>query len=453
MTGCCCDPCRRCVEIIGPTGASGGIGATGASGATGFAGATGSTGASGVVGATGATGATGIQGASGVDGVTGATGATGATGIQGATGASGVDGATGATGATGVQGATGASGPLGTALQFEPAHTLWVAASWPIGADPLVFFTNITGALVQALALGPTFVFPVVIHIFPGTYVENLTLVSNVHLVGESYEAVTIDGTILWTPGANVNLPFTNALENVTIHRLRLIQSTTVDATMKVSNLSTFNGLETIWVGAPAAIDFIARTTANVDFFNLYVCITDQFNMTNGIGNFQNTNVVRAGVTITGGNYAFRFLTGSVQGMSIFNGADSQITYDHIDHFGTITVSGTNVSFVGKNSDLGPAITINVGNFGFLHNCAYAILNGTGTVNRTFTTITVGPTVMNNNAVVISPAFISASYVASFSQTVGIPTPIRIDAPTVNSFNLFDPAGGNTFDVTLLQLA
>ena len=107
---CGCDsnmscPCR-CVQYIGPRGATGPAGAAGPQGVTGATGPTGATGAAGPTGPAGL----GITGPTGAAGPRGATGPAGVAGPQGVTGATGPTGATGAAGPTGVMGPTGAAG-------------------------------------------------------------------------------------------------------------------------------------------------------------------------------------------------------------------------------------------------------------------------------------------------------------------------------------------------------
>ena len=156
----------------GPTGPAGGptgpTGVDGATGPTGADGATGPTGADGATGPTGAgtTGATGPTGVAGVDGATGPTGITGDAGTTGATGPTGVAGVDGATGPTGI---TGPTGP-GTAIQAT--KTLYVDSnrtdSYVEDGSIATPFKTITDANTTATA-------GCLIHVFPGTYTDNIT--------------------------------------------------------------------------------------------------------------------------------------------------------------------------------------------------------------------------------------------------------------------------------------
>ena len=83
-----------------------------------------------------------------------------------------------------------------------PARTLFVAQSWSPGVDPMVFFTTINAALAQAATMTPASGNPVAVIIFPGTYPEDIEIPSWVFLSSGSTEqnAVTINGTVTWTP-------------------------------------------------------------------------------------------------------------------------------------------------------------------------------------------------------------------------------------------------------------
>jgi hypothetical protein len=102
-------------------------------------------------------------------------------------------------------------GPLlikGDQVSVAPGRVLWVAPSWPVGADPSIYFTTITAAITQAATMSPAFNNQVSIVIFPATYHENLTLVSNVNYVGlpSTFGTVFLNGNATWTPGYDVNL-------------------------------------------------------------------------------------------------------------------------------------------------------------------------------------------------------------------------------------------------------
>lgn len=121
----------------------------------------------------------------------------------------------------------------GTGVQFEPQNTLFVSPVWPAGSDPLVFFTTVAAALVQAAALGPTSTNSVQILIFPGTYLDDLVMVSNVCLTGTGNTICSIAGTITWTAGVGVNAPQAGDFENVTFVNLSVLGESVFDTTSK----------------------------------------------------------------------------------------------------------------------------------------------------------------------------------------------------------------------------
>jgi len=137
-------------------------------------------------------------------------------------------------GGRGRQGPAGAPGP-----GFEPARTLFVAQSWPAGVNPAVFFTSIPPALTAAAALTPTISDPVLVVVFPGTYADPLTLVSNVHIASFSRRDVLISGATTWAPGAGVNAPQTAANEFIGVVHINFSAPISVDATAKAADLST----------------------------------------------------------------------------------------------------------------------------------------------------------------------------------------------------------------------
>src|SRR5262245_47439344 len=105
-------------------------------------------------------------------------------------------------------------------------RTLFVAKSWSIpdpSRAPPICFTLIADALAQAATMAPSSESPVAIIIFPGTYIEHIDLQSWVFLSSASthQNAVTIDGTITWTPNAA-------GFEAVQLYFLTIARPTTV---------------------------------------------------------------------------------------------------------------------------------------------------------------------------------------------------------------------------------
>src|SRR5262249_31241677 len=105
---------------------------------------------------------------------------------------------------------------------------------WP-GADTEVFFTTIADALAQAETMTPEDGNPVAVIIFPGTYAENIEILSWVFLSSASthQNAVTIKGKVTWKPTGT-------GFEVVQLYFLDIRDTTTVDTTGKTGGQTTF---------------------------------------------------------------------------------------------------------------------------------------------------------------------------------------------------------------------
>ena len=128
----------------------------------------------------------------GSPGLTGSVGATGATGPVGATGPQGIPGATGA------QGPVGPVGPQG--LTGAAAARYLVDSTLAFGAT----HTSIQAAINQATADGYGSANQTTILVRPGSYTENVTLASGIHLtaiVGAKSFATQINGQVTHSSG------------------------------------------------------------------------------------------------------------------------------------------------------------------------------------------------------------------------------------------------------------
>lgn len=109
-----------------------------------------------------------------------------------------------------------------TGVQFEPARVMHVSPQWPVGVDTARYFTTVASAVTAASALvpAPSQASPVWVYIYPGNFVENITLPSFVYLRGVTanswnlsmYGVATAQGVVgptingvTWTPVAATN--------------------------------------------------------------------------------------------------------------------------------------------------------------------------------------------------------------------------------------------------------
>jgi hypothetical protein len=199
--------------------------------------------------------------------------------------------------------AVGPTGPFGP--QFEPARTLFVAQSWPAGADPLVFFTSIQAAINQAATMTPTDANHVDVIIYPGTYNGNITLVSCVDVVAAGGEgSVQIVGTLTWTPGVGPNAPLTAVTERIAFERIFVTGSFSFDSTGKSAT-----GSVVMHCNASAFAGIIANGRAGdtiEDIMFFYNCVW----LTKGANTYVFTNMGQTGVALVGTRFSDMALAG-----------------------------------------------------------------------------------------------------------------------------------------------
>ena len=451
----------------GPTGSAAADGQTGPTGpAGGSTGPTGPTGNMGLTGPTGATGGPGATGLTGPDGITGPTGPgpAGPTGPTGPTGPDGLTGPTGPTGFTGPDGATGATGATGAdGSEFAPARTLFVAQSWPPGVDPTIYFTTISAALVQAATMTPTQANQVAILIFPGTYVENLTLVSNVSLIGTAFQNITIIGNITWTPGAGVNAPQTALPEAVSIENLVVgapaANLLLIDSTGKAAGSAQFFAYESAF----QTVTVIGRGIGQDNFF-MFDCI-----LLTGGTSFTNMTGVIAPIA-----FGVELVSSRLRGVTFAGNTLARIQGgEQVGAAGTIALTGTalvicqgfNVSrpvtvasgcSFTLQDQLTATLTVAAGGTADLRGANFATnanLVGPGTINRTTWTQIFGPTVAGANVVPITNApFPDGVYNVSLQLIAGPGNAgVTVTGKTGTDFTINDAVGGNTFDVSIIH--
>lgn len=348
--------------------------------------------------------------------------------------------------------------PLEIKAGFSPSRALYVSKAWPTGSNPLIYFTTISAALAQAATMNPLSSNKVLIAVFPGTYTENLVLVSNVSLCAAtpSQGDVTTNGTITWTPGAGVNAPQTTTLEQVNFNSISQTSGNTFtfDSTGKTSNSAVFDSQEATF-GTPT---FTGRGT-NVDTALIYLSNffgTATFNNMTGSGQTVGLELFGARFRGTnfGGNTVARIAGGNfLLGTMALTGT-ANVTVAGITHVNTCTVaSGCSLTIAGSN--IVSTITVASGGAADVRGCNYggnANLIGPGTINRTTWCQTTGTTGVGPNAITFNPPYPDATNLNVVAQQVsGIAGTTTITAKTGAGCTLGDTTGGNVFDLVVVH--
>jgi hypothetical protein len=428
--------------LTGPTGATGTTGITGPDGNTGPTGP-GPAGPTGPTGPTGNTGPTGPTGPTGNTGPTGPTGTIGATGPTGPTGTIGATGPTGPTGSTGPIGLTGSTGPN---IQFEPARTLFVAQSWPVGSDPAVYFTTIQAALNKAAlnygtgGLTPTAANPMCVIVSPGTYPGAVDLVSNVHLVGSSQQrAVVISGAVQWTPGIGINAPQFAVQENLNLAFLTFLGTFLMDAALAPKAGAQPVGRGLIFAGG---FTFNGPAAGVLWVACVFVSAGQSFN---NVSTTCTACVINATWSLTGTS-SMRFSGGTIGVIPVLTGtAVLQVSVP--------TLPGATVG-VGCSLDApGTKVTAPITGLGAVdvrganYNSNANLTGITGTCRRSNWTGSV-VTVLGPNLITLLPAYTANTYVVNFEPAVGFAA-LTVTAKLAGSFTLNDPVGGQTFNYSI----
>ena len=331
--------------------------------------------------------------------------------------------------------------------QFIPERTLFVAQSWPAGSDPTVFFTAIDAALAQAATLTPTATNQVLIEIFPGTYPQNLNLVSWVTLRGAgAFPNVIITGTVTWAPTATVS-------ESMFLYFLRTNGLVTINTTGKTGGQTStifyncFLSGSLVYTGRSAVAG--APTRDLLQFFN---CVPGQtpFTITTA-----EVSVIACRLSAMTFNGAARF---SIVGSETIPAATMQWFVNGTSS-GTVVgcqlltrwnlASGTAVVMSG--CDILLPITVAAGAVADVRASNYngnANLIGPGPINRTTWTTTFGPTVVGANLVVLNPPFPDGAYNVALQLVAGPGSAgVTVTGKTGAGFTINDPVGGNTYDI------
>lgn len=330
---------------------------------------------------------------------------------------------------------------------FAPDRTLFVAQAWPVGADPLVYFTAIDAAIAQAIALTPAFADPIIIVCYPGVYSEPLALASGVFIVGAGApNSVTIDGNCSWAPigAGDENMAFANL-------RFSENASLNVDTNGKAGGLTLFDWNDVnfdcgiVFLGRPAAVDSVRLWSG--------------FQNAVGVVSFTDMLQVFAWDFIFNG--PVRFLgdsNGLLVGCQLNGGPNLVDDSANVRFLGTRVANSTNVAsgctLDLRGSTLDAVLTVDAGGSADLRGSEYtqaANLAGAGEIDRSMWQTSIAGTAAGANVIPISPPLPSANYRVVVTQTGGAAAAVVVSAKAANQFTLTDAAGGHDFDFAILR--
>lgn len=358
---------------------------------------------------------------------------------------------------------TGGSG----SIDFAPGRSLFVATSWPLGADPDVYFTTIQDALVQAATMTPTDGNAVGIFVYPGTYAGDIALVSNAHMIAADVGgAVQVSGNVTWTPGLGVNAPQNGTSERLGWGGFLMSGGTAVTFTYnsvgKTGNAFLYldgSIITTVnWTGRKNQQD--SFFVDGVDVLNAAASgpgasvITDVTGDSSSIGakfvGCRLRGITFAGATqarieggeILGGSFPMA-LTGT-SNLRICAGASVQKT---------TVASGCTLVMTG--CDINNTCTVAAGGAADLRGSNYngnGNLLGAGTINRTTWNQTTAATGVGANAIVWTVPYPDGTYTVQ-AQLVSGPgnAAMTITAKTGTGCTLTDSVGGNVWDLTVIH--
>jgi hypothetical protein len=381
--------------------------------------------------------------------------------------------------------------PLFVKAGFAPSRTLFVSKAWFAGSDPNIYFTTISAAEVRALALNPISSNPIVIELAPGTYVEDVVHVSNVHLVGIDKLSVFVTGNISWLLGQGVNAPQAALPENASFINMTSggPGSFTYDSTAKTGASTAVAEFHRFFWGQAWSVTGGAGTGGRQDTMLMY----DSILAKNSATFFKNMVGDGLGVSLIGtrthtvawqGNTVARVWSTEVisaNNNAVHSLADTaNVTYlasDFTTQVSSITVaSGCHLQMMGCYLHEAGTFVVAAGGFATCSGCdiAGALSGGgafdlrgsniggnadltgiTGTCDRTNWTGTTGATATGDNIIAISPPYPNTTNMVVMAvQDTGTATPFKIPLAqiAVNQFVLNDPsAGGNTFNYVIVK--
>lgn len=331
----------------------------------------------------------------------------------------------------------GNQGPLGpSGLSIFAENTLSVSKNWNGAIDSDFQFFSIGAAVAHAGTLAGATT-PVLILVYPGTYIEDITNVNlnNIFINGLTEKAVIIQGDVshVNSTGAQVI-----DLENLVITgTLSLVISNSVLSTVNLTNVIAGNLVNDIGLNSVCSyklVKIIGSTTMPKGFCNgsWYNFETSDFTITNTVAT--STLGLFIFACIINGNLSIAGTGGSNAALNLLGG--------YI--LGTSTVSNTaNVlrawccKFIGS-------LTVDANSFATILGSVHGTLAGTGQIDRSIFAGT-GPYVTAGTGQTISPPFSNNNY----SVAVQSSTPSSLTAIVTNklasSFTVTPNADGVWF--------
>lgn len=340
---------------------------------------------------------------------------------------------------------------------FAPGRTLFVATSWPTGADPDVYFTDVPSALAAAAALSPApdVNNPALIVLHPGIYSAPVTLVSNVHLIGHNVRGCSITGSVTYAPSVGVNAAQAGLFERVYMGFMSITGAVSVDCTAK-SAIGVGTTFDCRNVDLSGSLTHRGRAlSGGQDTFETWVGVHggSSWSFDGSVPLFYG-GVQLGAPAVTIANCAFG---ASMLGTRVFGTINlvntRALTGDGGNKFVNVNVDGTSVFGPVQGSKVG-VVSVAAGGIADLRGAEYftaSNLQGAGAIDRSIWRTTFGPTTAGNNTVTLAPAYIDANYNVQLTQTAGTPTSVLVSGKQAGQFTLTDAAGGNTFDVTIIK--
>jgi hypothetical protein len=352
-------------------------------------------------------------------------------------------------------------------IEFAPARKLFLAKSWPVGFDPLVYFTTAIAAQARALALLPTSASQVTIDIANGAYADIFTganaLVSNVNWIGESTNGVVFSGAISWLGGQGNNLSQAAVVEVVSFANIQFTgASMTFDSTEKTGNSQSQIYFTRCTVGARTFTGRANNAMAQDNVF--YEDTVDS--ATGSVHHDWNGGAVKSGVIYWGGrrrggtysgNTNVRFDAGenvidgnphTYSGTAI--GVYQGYNLDEPVHVGTgCNIAASGCKITATVTVTGPSANADLRAANITSQALLVSVTG-GTFDRTLTTVlaqVTGAGPSSNQVVFAAPYPNGTGMVITSSQTAGgAATPVIISAQSATGFTFDDAVGGNTYN-------
>lgn len=347
-------------------------------------------------------------------------------------------------------------------VRFAPARRLFVAQSFPSGADPLTSFTSIAAALAQAATMTPTNANPIAIEIAPGTYNGNLTCVSSVSLSavgGGGISTVFINGTVTWLPGQGANVAQTSAVEAIAISGCVVIGLFTIDSTLKTTGSAQCYMLEPFFQGG---VNLIGRSNGQDNFFMYdgnFVTGASSWVFTNWTGSTSGVGVELVSSRVRGITFAGSTTCRIQGGESVFVSGKAytltgtaSVTFMGLDVNNVISAAA-GCTVKASECSINQAPT-GAGAFDFRGSTVDVSLAGiTGTCDRDKVGGTTASTSADDTSISIVPALPNANYVVVTQLTAGPGNAASAtNTKAAGSFNLHDTVHGNTFDWLVTRL-